>query len=319
MLNLKTSRDSSEEEAALRKVVAFLVEKIGSGRVRGNSGQDAAFSSELERLRERAGQEESSSLLSITAGAAAQAMEIHNLKATELMRQHSAEIQCIVSMIAETVSKVGGENSAAARQLTEVWNKFDRVGSLEEIPPLLTHLAACLRSFEDEMGGNKSVSQAATSDSGDIDPVTGLHRRPAALLAMESAAEAGGHLFVVAMVVRGVQSNNSRFGFGAGDRMLRVFKENIQKQLPATDRLYRWDGPAIVALAQRTEPLGEVRAQFRRLLDTRLEETYDLNGRPVLLPITASGLTFSFVPPVETAVKMIQTFINGQGSAPAAN
>jgi GGDEF domain-containing protein len=149
----------------------------------------------------------------------------------------------------------------------------------------------------------------------DSDPVTGLPNRSAALLAMQAASESGSRLYIAAMVVKGVQSVNLRFGFGVGDRMLRSFKESVERQLSSADKLFRWDGPALIVLMDRAEPIAQIRAQFKRILENRLEANYDVDGRSVLIPIVADSLTFSLMPPVALAVKQIQTFVAGQSSA----
>ena len=136
---------------------------------------------------------------------------------------------------------------------------------------------------------------------------------------MKAATESGRRLYVVAMVVKGVQSVNKRFGFEVGDRMLRLFKENIEKQLSRTDQLFRWDGPSLVVLMDRQEPVTQIRANIRHILDTRVEETFDVNGRSVLLPIAADWLGFPLVPPVALAVKQISEFVSGQSPATSAS
>ncbi len=126
--------------------------------------------------------------------------------------------------------------------------------------------------------------------------------------------KASKHVYVVAMVVKGVQSVNSRFGFGFGDSMLRIFKEKVEAKLLRTDRLFRWDGPALVVLMDRMDPIGQVRGNIRRILDEHMEQTLQLDGRSVGIPITAEWMTFPLIPPLETAAKQIQAFIAGQPS-----
>jgi GGDEF domain-containing protein len=120
------------------------------------------------------------------------------------------------------------------------------------------------------------------------------------------------------MVVKGVQSVNARYGFGVGDRMLRAFKEHIEKRLPRTDKLFRWEGPAVVVLLDRKDPLEQVRAEVRRMLDTQIEEALQLDGRSVMIPISAAWLVSVLMPPLAIVVRSIQSFIASQGSHDAS-
>jgi len=232
-------------------------------------------------------------------------------------------------MVTETALKLGGENTRAAQRLQEIGNRFEEAGSPEDLQALKSRLGDCLHSFRDGVQRLKAESDAAirslqqeierrpagggVASGTEVDPVTELPRQAAGLAAMQAATETGKRLYVAAMVVKGVQSVNARFGFGVGDRMLRAFKVNIEKQLLRADRLFRWDGPAIVVLMDRAESIGQVRAQVRRMLEAHIDETFDADGRSVLVPIMADWLVFPLMPPATLATKQIQAFIAGQG------
>lgn len=332
MLKLKDFLTAGEGEQALRKVVSVLLEKIGTVAVRGDPAEHTEFRAEMNHLRDQAARETSSERLFVTAGAAVQAMENYNLRIAALIRKQSAELQSVVAMITETAAKIGGENARSVQRLHEIGNKFEHAGTFEDLRALKSHLGDCLQSFRDEMARQKAESDMAIRSLqheiqrrpltggvvalDEIDPVTGLFRQAAGLQAMRAATEGGKRLYVVAMVVKGVQSVNARFGFEVGDRMLRAFKNKMERHLLHADRMFRWDGPAIVVLMDRVEPIAQVRAQVRRMLDAHIDESFDIDGRSVLIPITAEWLAFPLLPPVGLAGKQIQAFIAGQ--APTA-
>lgn len=329
MLSLKRFLNGSEEEHALRRVVSLLLEKIGSAAVEGDSSEHAAFCTEMNQLRERAEGEATPEHLLITTGSVVQAMENYNRRTTALLRRQGGELQSIVSMIAETAVKIGGENTLSAQRLQEIGNRFERAGALDDLQALKAHLGDCLSSFREETRRQKAESDttiqslqqeierrsiaARAANVADLDPVTGLLRNMAALRAMQDASQSGKRYYIAVMVVKGVQAVNARFGFGVGDRMLRAFKENVEKRLPRTDKLFRWEGPAIIVLLDRKDPLEQVRAEIRRMLDTQMEEAFQQDGRSVMIPISAAWLVSVLMPPVATAVKAIQSFIATQG------
>jgi GGDEF domain-containing protein len=332
MLKLKDFLSASEGEHALRKVVSVLLEKIGTVAVRGDPAEHTEFRAEMNHLRDQAENEVSPERLFVTAGAAVQAMENYNLRIAALIRKQSAELQSVVAMITETAAKIGGENARSVQRLHEIANKFEHAGTFEDLRALKSHLADCLLSFREEMARQRAESDMAIRSlqnelqrrpiaggavaMDELDPVTGLFRQGAGLQAMRAATESGKRLYVVATVVKGVQSVNARFGFEVGDRMLRAFKNKMEHHLLHADRMFRWDGPAIVILMDRVEPISQVRTQIRRMLDSHIDESFDVDGRSVLIPITAEWLAFPLLPPVSLAGRQIQSFIAGQ--APAA-
>jgi GGDEF domain-containing protein len=327
VLSLKNFLNASESEVALRRVLSLLIEKIGSSAAKGDGDEHADFCVEMNDLRDRLAAEVSSENLFIMAGSAAQTMENYNLRISSLIRKQAAELQAVVAMVTETALKIGGEASRSAQRLQEIGNHFEKAGSLDDLKTLKAHLGECLSSFREEVDRQKRESDSAIrslqrqvgQSAAEIpisnespDPITGLPCKPAALLAMQAAAESGMRLYVVTMVVKGVQSVNTRFGFEVGDRMLRTFKENLERHLTGKDKLFRWEGPAIIALMDRAEPVGQVRTQIRRILDGRLEQNFTVDGRSVLIPIHADFLIFPLMPPMAQAVRQIQKFVGGQ-------
>ena len=328
MLSLKSFLNASESELALRKVVSLLIEKIGSSAARGDGGEHADFSLEMNDLRDRLAAEVSSENLLIMAGSIVQTMENYNAGVSMLIRKQAAELQSVNAMVTEAALKIGGESMRSAQRLQEIGNHFEKAGSFDDLKSLKSHLGECLNSFRQEVERQKRESDTAIQSlqrqvgrsgaeipvtSNDMpDPTTGLPCKPVALETMQAAAESGMRLYVVAMVVKGVQSVNTRFGFEVGDRMLRTCKDNLDRHLSRKDKLFRWDGPAIVALMDRPEPVGQVRTQIRRILDGRLEQNFTVDGRSVLIPIHADFLIFPLMPPMAQAVRQIQKFVGGQ-------
>jgi GGDEF domain-containing protein len=328
VLSLKNFLNASECELALRKVVSLLTEKIGSSAAKGDSGEHADFCAEMNDLRDRLAAELSSENLFIMAGSAVQTMENYNLRISALIRKQAAELQSVVAMVTETALKIGGDATRSAQRLQEIGNHFEKAGSLDDLKSLKSHLGDCLNSFRVEVERQKRESDSAiqslqrqvgqtaaeivVASNGPPDPITGLPCKPAALQAMQAAAESGMRLYVVAMVVKGVQSVNTRFGSEVGDRMLRTFKDNLERHLSRKDKLFRWEGPALVVLIDRPEPVGQVRTQIRRILDGRLEQNFTVDGRSVLIPIHADFLIFPLMPPMAQAVRQVQKFVGGQ-------
>lgn len=149
----------------------------------------------------------------------------------------------------------------------------------------------------------------------DADPVTGLPKQKAAEIALQELAGRPGKHFVVTAVVNRLQPINARFGHEVGDQVLQTFKGSFEKQLTPNDRLFRWTGPALVAILDRGDTLEQVRTEVRKMLDAPTgNKMFDVGGRQVLIPVTAAWSVFMLIPPFTTAARQIQTFIAAQGS-----
>ncbi len=334
ILSLKRFLDVDEAELALRKVVSLFLESIGAAAVDCNRVEREAFAEEMKQLQLRTAEDPSPDTLFVTSGAAAQAMTDYNRRVSAFLSKQNEEIKGIAAAVAETALRLGGGNAEAAQRLQEIGNRFEAAGEMHDLHSLKTHLRECLQSFREETQRQRAESDATiqalqreierrpacnlSGEMADTDPVTGLPRQTTGTREMQEAAKSGKHTYVLVMVVKGVQSINARFGFDVGDRMLYLFAQHVDRHIMHSDKLFRWDGPAVVALLDRNETMEQVRAQVRRMLDEPLEGTFSGNGRAVMIPISAAWSVLRLTPPVALTIKQIQMFIASQRS-PAAS
>src|ERR1035438_8247088 len=111
------------------------------------------------------------------------------------------------------------------------------------------------------------------------DPETRLLRQNDCVAAIQDAIAKGTRHYAVVMVVSRIQTINARFGRAAGDRMVSRFKEYIETQLGASDRLFRWVGPAVVVIMERAQAPNQVNLHVKRMLDTPIQESFELGTR----------------------------------------
>jgi diguanylate cyclase (GGDEF)-like protein len=330
MISIKRYFNQTAAEAALRQVVALLIEKIGESAVEGNKEELAAFRDEIKQFGDGFSPDTKPENLLTVAGMAAQALTAYNKRVTWLMERQSNEVQTIVRMLQQTLLGITGENTRSGQQLRQIEHELEKSGAIKDLSTLKIHLSECLNSLHEETLKQKSEaestiqklrieiessqSRASNATGGELDTITGLPRRNDAISAIQQAIDGGKRQYAVVMVVDRVQLINARFGHKAGDNMLRTFKRHIEKQVQRSDRLFRWTGPAIVAILERAAQTAEVRLEVKRMLDGRLEETYAADGRSVLLPITATWSAIPLTSSAEAADAQIQTFIASQHS-----
>jgi hypothetical protein len=126
-------------------------------------------------------------------------MENYNRHITAYMRRQNTELQSIVSMIADTVVRIGGGNSRSAERLQEIGKNLEEVAGLDDLRELKARLGECLHTFRDETQRQKAESDAA---------IQALHREleqraasagaiSADLHAMMEAARGGRHVYLL--------------------------------------------------------------------------------------------------------------------------
>src|SRR5262249_54644844 len=138
---------------------------------------------------------------------------------------------------------------------------------------------AALARLKAENGAEQAI------EAKELDPVTGLPNWKEAERAVRQALASPPGKFVVLAVVTPLHAGSACFGYAVGDRILNTCAQHLVASLSANDKLFRWQGPAFLAILTRHERIDQVRAEVRRFADVKLEETAEFGHREVLIPI----------------------------------
>jgi GGDEF domain-containing protein len=333
MISLKRYLNSGGDEAnsplaptSLRQVVSLLISRMGSSAVNADPTEFSAFRADIKDMSEGLAADLPAENLMVVAEAATQALAAYNKRIEALLGSQGSEVKHILGMLQDTVINIAGENTRSGKRLQEITLELEQSGAITDLRVLKGRLTECLKNLREETlqqkadaAGNLQKlqmtierSRGAAAKAGYLlDPVTGLPGHDDALIAMQAAIDGGARQYAVVMVVNRIQMINARFGQEVGDRMLVGFKEHLAKQLSASGQLFRWAGPAFVAILEREVPLGNVRLQVKRMMDAKIEVDYSGDGRSVLIPVSA---VWSALPLTSTADadKQIQTFVGTQ-------
>jgi GGDEF domain-containing protein len=327
IISLKRHLNANSDQAPLRQIISLLIARMGASAVEADAAECAAFRVDMKQIVDGLDPDLPPGSLLIQAEKALQALTIHNKSIESLLASQGNEVSHILGTLQDTVIKIAGEHTRSARRLREITVELEQSGAITDLRVLKGRLTECLKGLREEtlqqkaddastvqklrMTIERGQSSAMAKPANRSDPVTGLLCRDAALIAMQAAIDGGARQYAVAMVVNRVQMINTRFGHEVGDRMLVGFKEHVEKQLAQAGQLFRWAGPALVAIIERPEPIGNVRVQVKRMLDSKIEVMYTGNGRSVLIPISAG---WSALPLLSTADadKQIGAFVASQ-------
>jgi len=316
------------EEAVPKQAVSLLLEKIASTAPAASEEEHTTFAAEIGSYRERIEGDSTTETILLTAGSAAKTIEAYNRSVSQFVRRQAREFQNAINMMTETVTAIAGENTRSGEKLREIGEGLERTTAMNDLAALKTHLGECLTAFRQETLRQKDQTdqliatlrqeiekgpRGPAPHKGEHDPATGLPTRAACLDAMHSSIPEGKRRYVVTLVVSRLQSINARFGYEVGDKVLCQFGEFIEQQILPQDRLFRWGGPTFVILSDRADTLEIIRGQIRRAMDHHLEGTFEVEGRSVFIPISATWSAFQLTTTVANAEKQIETFTATQG------
>jgi GGDEF domain-containing protein len=328
MISLKRYLNRHEDHTDARQVVSLFLESIASSAAIAGPEEYEVFRSEIDKIRNRVASGTAREPLLSSVASATQTLENYNKRVTDFLAAQGKEMQTIVGMMATTIANIGGATTRSADRLAEIGGRLENVSSAKDLAAIESRLSECLVSFKEETLRQKASAgkiidnlreeielnreRGAGLDLRDVDAPTGLPKQNACLQAMQAAVEEGKIVFAAIIVINRLQSINSRFGRRAGDRMLHVFGKFVEQRLAPGDRLFRWNGPAVVALFQSAGSLEGARSQIERMLETRIEETFESEARAVL--ISPAWSVFTLGTTVSAVETQINSFVATQGT-----
>lgn len=226
------------------------------------------------------------------------AIQEYHQRIERVLRAKSAEIISMMAMLADAVVRIGRDGSESTERLREVEKKIAYASRLSDIRQLKGQLADVLRAIEKERELRdvssesliSSLSARLPAEDDQSDPVTGLAPASAAEREIDRLAGRGG-AYAVCFVLGLARAIEARNGGAVADEMLRVCAQRIAQRLRAGDQLFRWRGPAVVAVIERAGGLDVVRQEMAALAPLRDEHTIaGPNGRGVTISLTASWI-----------------------------
>jgi len=286
------------------------------------------FGEEMETITRRLAPDLPYKELTAVAEAALQAVDKYNRRIAEMVDRQRGDLKTIIRMLRDSIIKLAGENTDAVLPLSRIDEELEGADGFRDLQSLRMHLGVCLPNLRREIERAQEAAKAlierlqieAENRTGppedrvprSVDPA-GLPGQEDCLAAIRDAIGRGTRHYAAVMVVNRVEPIAARFGKEAGDLMVARFREFAQRRFEATDRLFLWGPAAIVAIVERKQTFEQVRTALKRIFETPIGETIDINGRSVFVPISAALSVFMIPPTPETAEKQIQKFISAQG------
>jgi GGDEF domain-containing protein len=251
-------------------------------------------------------------------GATASQVLIATGSLTQTLQDYARRTQQHMDDLRETagllLAHIGGQSDGlpACGQLQELERE------MHGVPPggmalFRERLTACLQALAEGEAGNRGQSEDLLNTLRDrvtvleqmpasraaeppkkqisaIDACTGLPSRAEAEIALQQALEKSGNLYICIFYIHRMNLTNARFGEAVGNQVILYCSQQIASQiLLGADMLYRWSGPAFLAILDRDESAQAVANEVHRMASAPMSRFFETSSRSVYLPMKISA------------------------------
>jgi GGDEF domain-containing protein len=277
------------------RVCTLLLEGIARHALAFDREEYAEFRTSLEKLGSSLETTRDKDALQAIAEAICQAMAHYNRAAQRAQGAQTVELRCMIEMLSQTLVALAEAGGQSVQVLQSIQKQVEGARQLDDIRLLRARLGDSLKSISDEARRQKErnaemlrqaeeAGRLASSNQQDVDldRVSGFPSFQKAEHAIAARLGADSAYYAAVFVVERV---NLRYGPATGDRLLQVFSERLAAKLAPKDEVFRWRGPAYVALLQRAGAADGVRGEVARFASDRQEQSVQIDGHSVKLPL----------------------------------
>lgn len=283
----------------------ILIRGIALHAVEGNPEDLKQLQQRMAGIAETLSVDSSPDDLLVGIGKTLRAVEEYNRRAAIIFKGQVEELRGMLSTMTATIMFITSSSETSVKQLSTIEAKLQHASTLEDTRQVKTYLTDCLTLVRSETLRLQNESRqkintlkndvdrlsnrlksAATGDSGDA--VTGLPGRTAAEESIAANIATGKEFLVAVFMLERMASINGRFGRVVGDDILVTGAQAIAQKLKETS-LYRWSGPAFVAVFDPAVQITQAEALARQAGAIRLEKAIEADHRTVLIVVTAAA------------------------------
>ena len=318
-----------EAENTYRHIIDLLLQGLAMHAVQGERVEHERFRADMDSFATQLTSAVEPAELLVTTGELVRTLQEYNRSTSAFIERQNTELHKMVSMLTQTIIKVGANSENSASRLRDIEKALEQAHLVKDIELVKIRLSECLATVREEATRQKADAQSTIvalerelQHSGpnadgaarekERDPVTGLFSRNEAELALRAAAADAEGKFLLVAIVNRVQTINARFGYAVGDRLMAACAQHYRTSLSASDELYRWQGPAFLAILGRQARIDQVRGEIRRFASARLEDAVEVGNRTVIVPVSSNWSVFPVSSPPEALSKKIDAFVATQ-------
>jgi len=219
------------------------------------------------------------------AGSLSQAIVNHSMQTQRRVDTLQTELQSLH----RTVSFHLGETSGNTEELASALESRRR-----ETEALINRLQDRITILE-QTAGSRGVPAAPAAN---LDLCTGLPNRTEAEAAIRRAVATDDQTYVAVFYLHRMNLLNARFGAAIGDQVILHCSQHLATSIVGSgdalhgDALYRWSGPAFLAILTRSETPLKVGGEVQRVASSPTSRFFETASRTVFLPVKLTGEVF---------------------------
>ncbi len=303
---------------ALNRVTAMLLHGLALHAYCHEDDEFAAFQKMVRNLREEIariddGDEGSNGLLVV--GSSVKGVKVDRDAPPRELTPRQKDIEAAISMISESLLSVARIPEPQALALRQSEHDLLSACQPEEIAAAASRLTVCLDNLRVQLlrRNDALLTSSRHYTPGEIDSVTGL---PDASQAMDALVEAWKHrkrYCVTVFGVRRLDAINARFGYTAGDDVLRVATQHLAEYFARDYLLFRWRGPCVLCIMEKKLPMPLIAAEVKRVASMRLQQNMTMKNRDAIVAISLTCSLISLeTESVDDVVARLEDFITAQ-------
>lgn len=252
----------------------------------------------------------------------------YNERATAFMRRLDQEHRSTAELLAQTIRSLASGSKETVENLDWIRSELEQASLVDDLKMVRLRLHQCAAKVVEEIDRERTQLAALLSGIGRpgatrepsedaeagfaTDPVTGLPGREAGVLKLKQSTDSADSWMVPVVATR-VRAINGRWGFAAGDQILRSVAERLRNGLSAKDHVYRWRGATMVAVLSRHGNIEEVRREIARIWNKPGEELISVGNKSVMVPLLTNWSVYPLHRSTDWERKL-DTFVVSQGA-----
>jgi GGDEF domain-containing protein len=306
------------------RVAQILVRGIGLHAVEGEPSEFRGFRTAMDQFAESLGEAVTEASALVTASDTLRALERHNRSAENYLHAGGNDLRAMVKMLTAAIGEFSSAGDENVKNLRQIESSIASASQSQDVRAIRAHLATCLMEIRKETERQKAATRSVVdrlqeelecARTESIDPATGLPPRAKAVEWIYETCKSRTPAFAACLTIDCLQRVNATYGSEIGDQIIRYFAGQLQRNLPEGDRLFRWTGACLLAVAPRSGSLQTVTGEFGRMMERKLEYTVQTATRSVLLPINARWAVYAFMPSAQELIGQIDGFASAGGAA----
>ena len=319
------------EEAPYIRALSLLVQGMELHTLDYNKEDHEHFREGLARIQQELRPEIPTSELLVLVGGTVKVFEEYNQRTAGRLSSQFKELRSIIATFSSAVATMVSASDASLVRLREIQSRLSGAEKIDDLRILKTHLCECLSGMAAEVEEHKKNSAPGMArlaegaqefeNSADrthgrtaSDHVTGLPTRTEAEAALSRVAGSGIQAVAVIFVMKRLKQLNSRFGYEAGNGLLAWLSTYLGSGANPEEGLFRWSGPALVAVIRRNVPLARIRQELASLIADMPPREITIGARRVAVPLSVGWMVF---PVTARLVSQLDAFVDSQSAEDA--